>query len=74
MLTNYSLVFSFWQGLDHEWVEDVGLLAIIILVARLVVEAFSQLGLLFTEMILGPRTSETVWPDWIILEGNLGDE
>ena len=41
----------------------MGLLAIIILVARLVVEAFSQLGLLFTEMILGPRTSETVWPD-----------
>ena len=41
----------------------MGLLAIIVLVARLVVGAFSQLGLLSIEMILGPRTSETVWPD-----------
>jgi len=46
--------------LDHEWLEDVRLA--VKLVIGLVVGAFSQLGLLSTEMILGPETGETVWP------------
>jgi len=25
-------------------------------------------------MILGPRIDETVWPDWIVLDGDLGDD
>jgi len=70
---NYSLVLSLWQGFDHEWVENVGLLAILLLVLRLV-EASFQLGSLFTETILGPGTGETVQPDWIVLEGDLRDE
>jgi len=48
--------------LDHEQVEDVGLLTVIVLVAGLVVGAFSQLGLLSTEIIFGLVTGKTVWP------------
>ena len=36
--------------------------------------ASSQLGLLSTGTILGLGTGETVWPGWIVLEGDLGDE
>jgi len=70
---NFSLVFSLWQGLDHEWVEDVGLLAVLLLVIGLA-GASSQLGLLSTGTILGPGTNETVQPAWIVLEEDLGDE
>ena len=70
---NCSLVFSLWQGLDRERVEEVGLLAAK-LVLGLVVGASSQLGSLFTGIILGPETGETVWPGWIVLEGDLRDE
>jgi len=63
----------FRWGFDHEQVEDVGLLAVK-LVIGLVVGAFSQLGSLSTETILGPGTGEIVWPGWIVLEGDLGDE
>ena len=35
-LANCSLVLLLWQGLDHELVEDVGLLAILLLVLGLV--------------------------------------
>ena len=73
MLANYSLVFSLQWGLDHEWVEDVGLLAVLLLVIGLV-GAFSKLGLLSVETILGPGTDKTVWPGWIELEGDLRDD
>ena len=53
---NYSLVLSLRQSFDHEQVEEVGLLALIVLV----VEASSQLGSLSAGMILGPGTDETV--------------
>ena len=36
--------------------------------------ASSQLGLLSTGTILGLGTGETVWPGWIVLEGDLGNE
>ena len=58
---NCSLVLLFWRGLDHERVEDVGLLAILLLVLRLA-GASSQLGLLFARTILGPKTGKTVQP------------
>jgi len=51
----------------------VGLLAIK-LVVGLVVGAFFQLGSLSTEMIFGLGTDEAVQPEWIVLEGDLGDE
>ena len=70
---NCSLVFSLQWGFDHERVEEVGLLAVK-LVIGLVVGAFSQLGLLSTGTILGPGTGETVQPGWIVLEGDFGDE
>jgi len=54
---NCSLVLSLWWGFDHERVEDVGLLAVK-LVIGLVVEASSQLGSLSAGMILGPGTGE----------------
>ena len=54
-----SLVLLLWQGLDHERVEEVGLLAVK-LVIGLVVGASSQLGSLSAGMILGPGTGETV--------------
>jgi len=58
---NCSLVFSLQWGLDHEQVEDIGLLAVIVLVIGLA-EASSQLRLLYAGIILGPETGETVWP------------
>ena len=61
------------RGLDHEQVEEVGLLAVK-LVIGLVVKASSQLGSLSAVTILGPETGETVWPGWIVLEEDLGDE
>jgi len=70
ILANCSLVLSLWQGLDYEWVEDVGLLLLVIGL----VEASSQLGSLSAETILGPGIDETVWPGWIVLEGDLRDE
>ena len=72
-LANCSLVLSLWQGFDHERVEDVGLLAILLLVLGLV-GAFSQLESLSAVTILRPGTGETVQPGWIILEGDLRDE
>ena len=54
-----SLVLSLCQSLDHERVEEVGLLAVK-LVIGLVVGASSQLGLLSAGTILGPETGETV--------------
>ena len=59
--------------MDREQVEDMGLLAILLLVLELA-GVSSQLGSLSAEAILGPGTGETVWPGWIILEGNFGDE
>ena len=73
MSANCSLVFSLWQSLDCEWVKEVGLLAIIVLVIELV-GASSQLWSLSTETILGPETGKTIWPDWIVLEKDLRDE
>ena len=70
---NCSLELSLRWGFDHEQVEDVGLLAVK-LVLRLVVGASSQLGSLSAGTILGPETGETVWAGWIVLEGDLGDE
>jgi len=58
---------------DRERVEKVGLLAIK-LVIGLVVGTSSQLELLSAGIILGPGTGETVQLDWIVLEGDLGDE
>ena len=70
---NCSLVLLLRQGFDREQVEDVGLLAILLLVLGLV-GAFSQLGSLSAGTILGPGTGKTVWAGWIVLEGDLGDE
>ena len=70
---NCLLVLLLQWGFDHEQVEDVGLLAILLLVLGLA-GASSQLGSSSTGMILGPGTGETVWPGWIVLEGDLGDE
>jgi len=67
------LVLLLRRGLDHEQVEEVGLLAAK-LVLGLVVGASSQLGSLSTGTILGPGTGETVRAGWIVLEGDLGDE
>jgi len=58
-LANCSLVLSLQQGFDHERVEDVGLLAMLLLVLGLV-GASSQLGSLSAGMILRPGTGETV--------------
>jgi len=52
----------------------VGLLAILLLVIVLVAGASSQLGSLSAGTILGPGTGKTVQVDWIVLEGDLGDE
>jgi len=70
---NCSLVLSLQQGFDREQVEDMGLLAILLLVLGLV-GASSQLGSLSTRMILGPGTGETVRAGWIVLEKDLGDD
>ena len=68
------LVLSLRQSFDHERVEDMGLLAILLLVLGLAVGASSQLGSLSTGTILGPGTGKTVRAGWIVLEGDLGDE
>jgi len=60
MLANCSLVLSLQQSLYYEQVEDVGLLAVLLLVIGLV-GVFSQLGSLSVEMILGPGTGKTIW-------------
>jgi len=72
-LANCSLVLSLHRGLDRERVEEVGLLAIK-LVIGLKVGASSQLGSLSTGTILGPGTGETVQPGWIVLKGDLRDK
>ena len=72
-LASCSLVLLLQQGLDHERVEDVGLLAVLLLVIGLV-GASSQLWLLSAGMILGPGIGKTVRLCWIVLEGDLGDE
>jgi len=56
---NCSLVLSLQQSFDHKRVEDVGLLAILLLVLGLV-GASSQLGSLSTGTILGLGTGKTV--------------
>ena len=61
------------RGFDRERVEDVGLLVKLLLVLGLA-GASSQLGSLSAGTILGPGTGETVLPDWIVLEGDLGDD
>jgi len=59
--------------LDYERVEEVGLLAVK-LVIGLVVGTSSQLGSLSAGMILGPGTGKTVQPGWIVLKEDLGDK
>ena len=59
--------------MDHEWLEDVSLL-IVKLVIKLIVGASSQLGLLSVGMILGLGTGKTVWPSLLVLERDLEDE
>ena len=53
ILANYLLVLLYWS-FDHKQVEELGLLA------RLVVEASFQLGLLSTEIILRLETGKTI--------------
>ena len=72
-LANYSLILSLQWGFDCEWVEDVGLLAILLLVLGLA-GASSQLGSLSAGTILGLGIGETDWPGWIVLEGDLRDK
>jgi len=64
-LANYLLVLLLQQGFDCKQVEDVGLLAVK-LVLVLVVGTSSQLESLSTGMILGPG--------WMVLDGDLRDE
>jgi len=59
ILANCSLVLLLQQSFDYEQVEDVGLLAIVVLVIGLA-GASSQLGLLSAGMILGPGTGKTI--------------
>ena len=70
---NCLLVLSLRRGFDCKRVEDVGLLAILLLVLGLV-GVSSQLGSLSAGTILGPGTGEIVQAGWIVLEGDLGDE
>ena len=72
-MANYSLVLSLRHDFNHEQVEDVSLLAILLLVLGLA-EVSSQLGSLSAGTILGPETDETIQLDWIVLKGDLGDE
>jgi len=58
---NCSLVFSFQWGLNYEQVEDMGLLAVVVLVIELA-GVFSQLGLLSAGTILGLETGKTIQP------------
>ena len=72
-LASCSLVLLLWRGFDYEQVEEVGLLAVK-LVIGLVVGASSQLESLSAGMILGPGTGETIQLGWIVLKGDLGNE
>jgi len=72
-LANYSLVLLLRRGFDHERVENMDLLAILLLVLGLA-GASSQLGSLSTRVILEPGIGKTVWPGWIVLERDLRDE
>ena len=72
-LANCSLVLSLRWGFDCERVEEVGLLAVK-LVLELVVGASSQLGSLSAGTILGLGTGKTIQAGWIVLEGDLGDK
>ena len=68
------LVLLLQWGFDRERVENVGLLAILLLVLGLVVGVSSQLGSLSTVIILGLGIGKTVQAGWIVLERDLGDE
>ena len=70
---NYLLVLLLQRSFDHKQVEDMGLLAILLLVLGLA-GASSQLGSLSTGTILGPGTGKTVQAGWIVLEGDLRNE
>jgi len=72
MLANYSLVLSLRRGFNREQVEEVGLLAVKLVIG--LAGAFSQLGSLSTGMILGPGTDKTIQAGWIVLEGDLRDK
>jgi len=72
-LANCSLVLLLWWGFDYEWVKDVGLLAVK-LVIELVVEVSSQLRSLSIGTIFEPEIDKTVWAGWIVHERNLGDD
>ena len=72
-LANYSLVLLLWWSFDHEQVEDVGVLAVK-LVIGLVARVFSQLESLSTGTILRPGTDKAVWPGWIVLDRDLRDD
>ena len=69
---NCSLVLSLRWGFNYEWVEEVGLLAVKLVIG--LVEASFQLRLLSTGTILGPGTGKTVQAGWIVLERDLRDE
>ena len=71
-LANCSLVLLLWRSFDYKRVEEVGLLAVKLVIG--LAGVFSQLGSLSARMILGPGTGKTVWASWIVLEGDLGDE
>jgi len=70
---NYLLVLSLQRSLDCEWVEDISLLTVK-LVIGLVAGASSQLESLSAGMILGLETGEAGRLGWIVLEGDLEDE
>ena len=62
MLANCLLVLLLQQSLDCEQLEDVGLLAVK-LVIGLIAGIFSQLGSLSVETILRPGTDKAIWLD-----------
>ena len=72
-LANCSLVLLFWWGIDYEWVVEVGLLDVK-LVVKLIARASSPWGLLSVGMILRPETGETIWLGWIVQNRDLGDD
>ena len=72
-LANCLLVLLLQRSFDRERVEDMGLLAMLLLVLGLA-GASSQLRSLSAETILGPGTGETIQAGWIVLEGDLRDE
>ena len=71
--SNCSLVLLLQRSFDHERVEEVGLLAIKLILGS-IVGAFSQLESLSAGTILRPGTSKTIQPGWIVLEGDLRDK